>query len=450
MPSTKKNSGFLERYFSIILWERKLDIIPPPRRQAIICIQFLLIVLYNAWRNQFFLRASALAFTSVLSLVPFLAIIFSVLKGFGIQNQMAPLVLERLSAGSQDVAIRIIHYIDNTNMTSLGGFGVTGLFVTVIMLLDSIEDAFNNIWLVKETRPIGRKLGGYLILLVSLPILISIALTMTTFLEGQTEFNWIITTSRIGKILPYILHLIPFVFVCTALTCLYMLVPNKRVRLLSAVTGALFAGTLWQLTQWAYVHMQIGVAKNNAIYGTMAALPTFMVWIYLSWLIVLLGVEIVHVHQDIRSLKREFRAGPVSQSVRDLLSLAILQDIAMLRDSTAEGWTGEHFGDAFDIPERVLKVLLADLVMHGYIIATGDNSPVYRLAQEPDTIMVYDVLHALHDPPGGWQPEISTRGESYLAELLETVDKKRLENLAGLSLKHVADACTDDTGSSSH
>lgn len=437
LADEKMTISSLKKYISTTLWETGPEDCRGLRRFWLMSLQFIVIVLRNSWRNQSFLRASALAFTSLLALIPFLAIIFSILKGLGVQNQVAPFLLEQLSAGSKDVAARIIRYIDNTNMTSLGGFGFLGLLLTVIMLLDSVEDSFNEIWLVKETRTLNRKLGGYIILIISMPILIFTALSMTTFLEGQAVFHWLITTSHLGEILPYILQLIPYLVVCTAFTFLYILVPNTKVRPGSALRGAFLAGTLWQLAQWNYIHFQIGVAKNNAIYGTMAALPTFMVWIYVGWLILLFGVEVVHAHQNIKSLKREVRGGSLSQKVRELLSLAILQDMVIACNGGIKGWTGEHLGEEFDLPERTLKDLLDKLLAEGFIAATTDHPPVYTLASDPGKIMVSDVLNALRDAAGGWQPLFLTEGESYLAALLARVEQSSIESLNGISLKDI-------------
>lgn len=438
MLQVKSVINTIIHYFTRGVWEPDPENLRGVHRYWLVFIQFFSIVMRNSLRNRCFLRASSLAFTSLLSLVPFLAILFSLLKGLGVQNQVAPVLLEQLSAGSQDVAARIIRYIDNTNMTSLGSFGFAGLLVTVVMLLDSIEESFNQIWIVRETRSLGKKIGGHLVLMVSMPLLIFTALSMTTFLEGQAVFNWFLASAYLGEILPNILHLLPYLMVCVALTFLYMIVPNAAVSLGSALRGAFFAGTLWQLAQWFYVHFQFGVAKNNAIYGTMAALPTFMLWIYVSWLIVLSGVEIVHAHQNIRSLKREIRVGPISQRVRELLSLAILQDIALLSGSEKKGWTGEHLGDVFDLPEKILKELLDSLMLEGFIVSQGENPPLYALAKDPGHIMVSEVLAALQNSSGGWQPLVLTEGESYLADLLVAVEKNSVESLAGISLKDIA------------
>jgi membrane protein len=261
---------------------------------------------------------------------------------------------------------------------------------------------------------------------------------MTTFLESRAAVHWLLTTSLLGDVLPHFLYLIPYLVVCAALTFLYIVVPNTKVRFGSALRGAFLAGTLWQFAQWLYVHFQFGVARNNAIYGTMAALPTFMIWIYVSWLILLFGAEVVHAHQNIKSLKREVRFRPISQKVRELLSLAILQDIATVCGTRLHGWTGEHLGEAFDLPEKILAELLNTLMDEGFIVSTGDYPSVYALARAPDRIMIYEVLRALRDSAAGWQPLSMTTGETFLADLLARIERCSVESLAGVTLKDIA------------
>jgi len=403
-------------------------------------LQFLLLILRNFWFDNCLLRCSALAFTTILSLVPFLAIAFALLKGFGVQNQVEPLLLEQLSGGSQEVVEGIIRYINNTNMRTMGVFGFLTLLITAIMLLDNVEDAFNSIWGVKATRPFRRKFSDYLSILISGPILLFTALSVTTFLESQAVFKWLVKTSYVGDLLIYLLQLIPYVVIWMALTLLYLLIPNTAVKFRSALVGAVVAGTCWQIAQWWYIHFQVGVAKYNAIYGTMAVLPIFMIWIYVSWLIVLFGVEIVYAHQNIRSLRREIRAGAISHRTRELLSLAILVDIVEAFVDGTSGWTAAGLEDELDLSERVLLDVVDSLVAAGFLVATVGPTTVYRPAREPDMITVAEILAAMRQPAGGWQPLSLTSEESFISRILADMDAAATGNLDGLTLRGLADA----------
>jgi len=409
------------------------------KRSGIKLLQFLLLVVRNFWRDQCLLKASALAFTSILSLVPFLAILFAILAGFGLQHQLEPLVLEQLSAGSQEVASRIIRYIDNTSMRSLGFYGLLTLLAAVFMLLDTVEDSFNAIWGVKETRTLRNKLGGYIGVILSTPVLVFSTLSVTTFIESQEFFQWLLRTAYVDELFLYMLRFFPYLVIWATLTFLYLIIPNTLVRFRPALTGAVVAGFLWQIAQWGYIHFQIGFARNNAIYGAMAALPIFMLWIYVSWLILLFGVEIVHVQQNIKNLKREKRAGSISFRVRELLTLAILQSVAAAVTSGRAGVTGEELGDILDLPERLLDELLDNLVATGFVRTIPGETPLYTAAGDLQNILVADVLAALLDSAGDWQPLSLTEGESCLAELLAKGDECRATTLAGISLLQVVE-----------
>jgi len=432
-------TGRLRHFLSTTLWEIDLATCSSLMRCSIKSLQFLLLVARNFWRDQCLLKASALAFTSILSLVPFLAILFAILAGFGLQHQLEPLILEQLSAGSQEVASRIIRYIDNTSMKSLGFYGLLTLLAAVFMLLDNVEDSFNAIWGVKETRTLRSKLGGYIGVILSTPVLVFSTISVTTFIESQDFFQWLLQTAHFGELFLYMLRLFPYLVIWATLTFVYLIIPNTVVRLRPALTGAVIAGILWQIAQWGYIHFQIGFARNNAIYGAMAALPIFMLWIYVSWLILLFGVEIVHVQQNIKNLKREIRAGAISFRVRELLTLAILQSVATAVTSGRRGVTGEELGDNLDLPERLLHELLDNLVETGFLRIIPGDPPRYSAAGDLENILVADVLAALLDSAGGWQPLSLTEGEFCLAELLAEGDKCRAATLDGISLRQIVE-----------
>jgi len=266
--------------------------------------------------HQLSLRAAALTYTTVLSLVPFLAIAFAVLKGFGVQNALEPVLLKVVGESSREVVIRIIGYVNNTNVKSLGLIGLLTLLVTVINLLTSIEEAFNAICGVSETRSLQRRFSDYLSVVVVGPVLLMVAMSMTSSLQSQWLVQWLINHTVLGDAILLLFRLVPYVSIWIAMTFLYSYIPNVKVPLRSALLGGVAAGTIWQLTQWAYFHFQVGVANYNAIYGALAALPIFLVWIYVSWLIVLFGLELVRSHEEQRPSYLPPRRAPLSTALR--------------------------------------------------------------------------------------------------------------------------------------
>jgi membrane protein len=235
--------------------------------------------------------ASALSFSSMLSIVPFLAIVFAILKALDVHTTLAPMLLSNLAAGSQEIVAGILRYIDNTRVGSLGAVGLVTLFLSVIATLDNVEEAFNQICGIGRGKAVHHKLRDFLIVIFSIPLLIGLAVTITTSLQHQDVVRWFLRLPGVGHLL--LLRIVPWLSIWIALVSLYQFIPNLRIRFRHALAGGLIAGTSWQLAQWAFIHFQLGVSRHNAIYGTLSLLPVFMIWIYTCWIIVLAGMEIV-------------------------------------------------------------------------------------------------------------------------------------------------------------
>jgi len=247
--------------------------------------------------------ASALSFSSMLSIVPFLAIVFAILKALDVHTTLAPLLLSNLAVGSQEIVARILRYINNTRVGSLGVVGLVTLFLSILATLDNIEDAFNQICGIGRGKAVHHKLRDFLIVIFSIPLLIGLAVIITTSLQHQGVVQWFLRLSGIGNL--FLLCVVPWLSIWIALVCLYQFIPNVRIRFRHALAGGLIAGTAWQLTQWAFIHFQLGVSRHNAIYGTLALLPVFMMWIYTCWVIVLAGMEIVwYLHNKIPAVSQ--------------------------------------------------------------------------------------------------------------------------------------------------
>lgn len=240
--------------------------------------------------------ASALSFSSMLSIVPFLAILFSILKALDVHTTLVPMLLSNIAAGSQEIVARILRYINNTRVGSLGVIGLITLFMSVMATLDNIEEAFNQICGIGHGKAVHHKLRDYLIVIFAIPLLTALAVSLTTSLQHQGVVKWFLRLPGIGNLL--LLRLVPYLSIWIALVCLYLFIPNVRVRFRHALAGGLIAGTAWQVAQWTFIHFQLGVSRYNAIYGTLALLPVFMIWIYTSWIIVLAGMEVVWYLQD--------------------------------------------------------------------------------------------------------------------------------------------------------
>ena len=421
-------------FFSGALWDLDPDTLGGLKGKSVRVLQFASFVTSNFMANNSLLRASALSFTTLLSFVPLFALAFSLLKGFGAQNRIAPLILNQVAAGSEVVVTRILSYINNTNMGSLGAIGLATLLFTAISMLGSVEDAFNVVLGVTETRPLYRKFSDYLSVLLSAPLLLLAATSITTSLQSKWLVDWLLQRTYLGDIFLLLLRLAPYLSVWSALLLLYVFIPNTRVRFGSALIGALLAGTLWQLAQWCYIHFQVGVGNYNAIYGTLAVLPILMVWIYASWLIVLFGMEVVAAHQQLGTFRRDIRGGGISQSCRELVALATLRHIALAFHQGADGWSDELLAQRIGVPLRIVRDTLQQLARAGFILPAGGAAGTYLPARELDQIALGQVLLALRRHGAS----CSIAAEEEALEILKTVDRALSVALEGVTLKEFA------------
>jgi len=350
------------------------------------------------------LRAAALTYTTVLSLVPFLAIAFSVLKGLGAQNALEPL-LQQVAGDSGETVSRIIAYVNNTNMKSMGAIGLVMLIVTVVSLMGSIEEAFNAVWGVRETRSIQRRFSDYLSVVIIGPILLLAATSMTSSLQSQWMLQWLIQNTYLGDAILLLFRFLPYLSVWIAMVFLYIFIPNTRIRFASAVTGGVAAGTAWELAQWGYFHFQVGVANYNAIYGTLAAVPVFLVWIYTSWLIVFFGLEIVCAHQHRGHGISGGGTYRLTTTAREQLALALLVQVSLQFQKGGAPPTAQYLADELNVPLLPLETVFIELEQLGYLAATSGNEPGWLPARDPSEVRVNEVLGAVR---GGALQQAST------------------------------------------
>ena len=233
--------------------------------------------------NNDLLWASALTYTSALSIVPLLVLIFAVMTGLGYTDQLEPLIIKYL--GSPDTAHQLLGFVHNMKITALGSVGAATLIITDISVMGTIENAFNHNWGVPKGRTLLRKFTDYLSVTFTVPLLLVTAVTLTAGVTNRAGF------------LKGLSFVASFGLVWAGFFFLFIFFPNTKVQWRAAAIGSFFTALLWTLAQWAYIHFQYGVTSYKAYYGALAAIPVFLVWIYFSWAIVLFGVEVAVVAQ---------------------------------------------------------------------------------------------------------------------------------------------------------
>ena len=343
--------------------------------------RFLGAVALRFYRDRCLMQASALAYTSVLSLVPLLALMFAVLKGLGVQHRLEPLLLSRLAL-SQEVTDTIIGYIDRTNVRTLGAIGAATLVFTVLSVLGQVEACLNDVWRVRQSRTWWRKATDYLSVVLLTPFLLLAAVALTSAVKEQAMLQWLLRTQYVGEAVLGVLRVAPIAMNIVTLVILYGVMPNRRPHLPAIVVAGVLAGSVWQVVQVGYVSIGIGVARYNAIYGAVSQLPITLVWIYVSWAVVLAGAELAAVF-ELGGAGVDSAGGPPS---RWAIAMHLLVRAAAAFRAGGAGidvrTVAKELGVEIDVVHDVADCLGA----HQLLVAAADTDGRYVLARDPRAI----------------------------------------------------------------
>lgn len=382
-----------------LVWEQNLLEMSWLRRTLLRQLQLVFLVIRDFYSNRSLLRASALTYYTILSLVPLLALTFALLKAFGVQNQLQPFILDKLNVGDGQIAEAIVGYINNTQVAQMGVVGLVFLLIAVISLLTNIEEAFNDIWGVTKLRPLLRRFSDYLSVILVGPVLLIGAISMTSSLISHSFTQGLLEMQMIGSLIVFVLKVTPFIFMWLAFTLLYMFMSNIKVQWRAALIGGVVGGTLWQIAQLGYVHFQVGVARYNAIYGTMAALPIFMVWVYLSWVIVLFGLGVCYAKQNLRTGARDLRRDEVNRRSFEQVALALLVTLADRFHRGDPAINHDKLAKLLYVPPRLSRTILTQLEQLGLVTELSGHAgwPSYQLGRDADNLSVSEIYGMLRN-----------------------------------------------------
>ena len=387
------------------------------------------------------LRAAALTFFSLLSIVPVLAMSFGIAKGFGLDKLLREKLLENMQ-GQQEVFNRIITFaetmLENTKGGLVAGVGVALLLWSVIQVLGNIESSFNGIWGIKKQRSLGRKFTDYLSLMLIAPVLYVVATSATVFAASQITA----ITQKIeflGAVAPLItlgLKVVPCLVFGGLLTYLYIAMPNGKVHFKSAFLGGIVAGILYLLVQWIYIRFQIGASKAGAIYGSFAALPLFLLWLQTSWRVVLYGAELSFSHQNEQTFEFEQDCLNASDEVRKLLSLRIAQLCVARFTPGLTPLSAEEIAAQLQMPVRLARDLIFRLTEANILtLAQGETERDrrYQPARDVGDMTVQFVIEQMekagtNEIPVAQTPELEKLRDSLLAfrRTLQKLPENRL------------------------
>lgn len=307
-------------------------------------------------------KASALTYSTLLAIVPILAILFAIARGFGFSNLMEHQFRSGFGGGnetSETILTFVDSYLSQTKGGIFIGVGLVMLLWTVLNLINNIEITFNRIWQVKKARSVYRKITDYFSMLLLMPILIvvsgGVSIFMSTALQGMSDFV------LLAPVLKFLIQLIPFVLTWLMFTGLYVFMPNTKVRIKHALISGILAGTAYQTFQFIYISSQLWVSRYNAIYGSFAALPMFLLWLQISWTICLFGAELTYAGQNIRHFSFDKDTKNISRRYRDFISVLIMSLIAKRFEKNERPYTAEEISAEHHIPIRLTNQILFQL-----------------------------------------------------------------------------------------
>ena len=400
-------------------------------------LQILVVVGRDLLGGMLTLRAMSLVYTTLLSLVPLLAVSISVLKGFGVHDQLEPSLvnlLAPLGEKAEEISARIVGFVDNMDVGVLGALGLSFLLFTAISLIYKIESSFNYTWRLSGGRSLTQRFSDYLSVIMVGPVLVFSAFGITASLSSHhvvtalsalpymTDLMWLL-----GKLLPYALVILAFTFV-------YILVPNTYVKPKSAFIGAVFAGFLWQNSGIFFTSFVGGSTQYTAIYSGLAVLIVFMIWLYLSWLILLIGASISFYHQNPEYLRWHNSRVELSGHSRETIALQLMLSIARAHWLAGpEGARLPALARQLRLPENLVSGILDSLQSARLISPAADPLDCFLPARAVDQIKVSEVLEAVRMSSSGEVVD-QLHSETKVSELVKQYESAMYASLEKVSL----------------
>jgi membrane protein len=336
-----------------------------------------------------------------MALVPMLAIAFAVLKGLGAGEEASARLMnsiDTMPTQFQGFIAQILDIVSKTNVAALGWVGVVVLFITVVQVLGSVERSFNKVWGIPTSRPFLKRFTNYISVTVVVPVLMMSAFAITATLANK---SFIQILAEAVPVLRALLHLAPLFAVWIAFFFLFIFMPNTPVEKRPAAASALVSAVLWVLWQKLYIFLQAQAAASNAIYGTFASVPIFLMWLYTCWVIVLFGAELAFALQNHETYHMERIAGRANVRAKIALAMSAVLQAARSFVVGKEPFNADAYAHERLVPIRLLHEVVGLLTAGGYLAEIGEETSKYVLVRSPERITVREIVNlVLRDGSG--------------------------------------------------
>ncbi|MGD9057823.1 MAG: YihY/virulence factor BrkB family protein [Desulfobacterales bacterium] len=439
---------YITKFFAFLrvdIWRIRLDDLPFGKSFLLRQLRIIILAIRSYDEDRCLLRASSLTFYTLLSIVPIVAMFFGVAKGFGFEKRLQQELFEKFP-GQQEILSQVINFanslLEQTRGGLIAGIGLLVLFWSVLKVLGHIEMAFNDIWEVKDNRSWGRKFSDYLAIMLVSPIFILMSGSATVFITTRvTQITQeVALLGALSPLISFLLKFLPYVLMWIVFTLLYIIMPNTRVSFKAGFLGGVVAGTLYQLAQGLYISFQIGAARYNAIYGSFAALPLFLLWLQISWWIVLFGAELSFANQNVDTYEYEPDSLKISPGFKKLLTLQVAHLLIKQFANGDKPLTDSQISARLKIPIRLLHHIIFELVESGVvseICTTADKEFAYQPARDINQLSIQSVLEALDHKGTENIPVANTSEFQALSDALKEFSEAMAESPANKLLKNI-------------
>ena len=390
------------------------------------------------FQNLVKLQAMALAFKTLLSIAPLLAVVFSILKGFGVHNRMEPALAEALAPlgeKGEEITAHLIGFVDKMSAGALGSIGFVTLFITVVSLMATIEESFNRIWRVTAPRKLARRFSDYLSAILVGPVLVFAAVTITATLQNNAIVHAFLSLQALGTVILVLLRLVPYLTLWGAFTFVYVFIPNTRVKVRSALVGGLVAALLWQTVGWGFAVFVASSTRYYAIYSSFAILLLFLLWLHIGWVIVLLGAQVSYAHQHVHFFQGDRELLAQSPAGREKLVLHMMLLIGRNFYHGLDPMSVSALAARLRLPAGMVKEFLEMFAQTKLVLPLADEE-TFVLGRDPETISIKEILDCVRN--SGKKLKVPTERsaeENEINGLLLDIEQSMGEALQGKNLQ---------------
>lgn len=445
--------GGIGDHYGRWIWQPEIEQLTGPRRWALLAARIAVTLVRDMKAGEITMRAMGLVYTTLVSLVPLLALAFSLLKAFGVDHALRP-VLQRflapLGSGSADIIDKIVDFVQNVQVGVLGAIGMVALIWSVLSLIQKVEAGCNYIWRVRSARSLGRRVTEYLSVLIAGPLVILAASSMTATVTNNTAVGYISSVQPFGDALYVAGRLVPYFLYSIGFTLLYAFMPNTRVRLLPALGGGIFAGVLWQTASLGFALFASNAGNVNAIYSGFAILILLLIWLYVSWMILLTGCRVAFLLQHSERLTRGPYPPTLGDEARERLALMILGLIARRFLDGGTPWQTDQLAHALRVASDHVHALVDDLVAANLLFETGEERASIMPQRDIEQIPVNDILDVVRRGNPNAQPDPRAGlPVTPINHWMQRAERARREVFGALTLRELALSLDDEPSATS-